>query len=375
MTPTLLDELQDGTWTADPWIDGIFAVLVACAITLTLRLLIRTLSQRLEHLAPQTENVFDDLLVDVLRRTRWSFYIAMGLWGGSYFVTLPDLWDERLHKFIAVVLTVQVALWASGAVDHMVVVFLEHRAPNQDIAHRTGRNIMRAMGIGGVWAFALLMCLDNVGVDVSALIAGLGVTGVAVALAGQQIGGDILASASILLDRPFLVGDFIIVDGLKGTVERIGIRTTHLRSLDGERIIFANSDLAKSRVRNFKTMVERRVTFSFGIRHDTPSARIVALGPKFERMFDAIPKTRFERATWHSFGTYALMYEVVYYVLDNDLIVYMRAQQAVNVALLQALEACGIALAVGTPVRMVGDEALGHALASGAAVAGIPPAP
>ena len=353
---SLLTKLQTGPWIADPWIDGFFAVLVAGLVMTVLRRLMRALTERLQRLAPKTETQFDDLIVDVLRRTRWSFHVAMGLWAGSYLVKLPEAWDRHLHRGIAVVLIVQVALWASGAVDHMVVVFLEHRAPNQDIAHRTGRNIMRAVGTGGVWALALLMCLDNLDVDIGSLLAGLGITGVAVALAGQQIGGDILASASILLDQPFLVGDFIIVDGLKGTVERIGIRTTHLRSLDGERIIFANSDLAKSRIRNFKTMVERRVVFSFGIRHDTPSDRIVALGPRLRHLFDTIPRTRFERATWHSFGTYALMYEVVYFVLDGDLNVYMNVQQQVNVQLLRALEACGIALAVGTPVRVVGGE-------------------
>lgn len=366
---TFFNEVQNGTWTQDPWVDGLFATLVTVLVTFVLRRLTRTLSGRLAEMASHSDTVFDDLIVDVLRRTRWSFHVAMGLWAGSYFVELPDIWDDRVHTGIAVVLIVQVALWASGAVDHMVVVFLEHRAPNQDIAHRTGRNIMRAAGIGGVWALALLMCLDNVGVDVSALLAGLGVTGVAVALAGQQLGGDILASASILLDQPFLVGDFIIVDGLKGTVERIGIRTTHLRSMDGERIVFANSDLAKSRVRNFKTMVERRVVFNFGIRHDTPSDHIVALGPRLKHVFDAIARTRFERATWHSFGAYALMYEVVYYVLDNDLIVYMQVQQQVNVQLLRALESCNIALAVGTPVRMVPDEAVSQSVAMAAAIA------
>jgi small-conductance mechanosensitive channel len=333
-------------------------------VTTVLRRLMRTLTDRLHALALKTDTVLDDLIVDVLRRTRWSFYAAMGLLAGSYFVQLPETWDKHLQRGIAVVLIVQVALWASGAVDHMVVVFLEHRAPNQDVAHRTGRNIMRAAGIGGVWALALLMCLDNVGVDIGSLLAGLGITGVAVALAGQQIGSDILASASILLDQPFLVGDFIIVDGLKGTVERIGIRTTHLRSLDGERIVCANSDLAKSRIRNFRTMVERRVVFNFGIRHDTPSARIVALGERLKHVFDSIPQTRFERATWHSFGTYALMYEVVYFVLDRELNVYMQIQQDVNVKLLQALEAEGIALAVGTPVRVVGDQDLNQALAA-----------
>jgi small-conductance mechanosensitive channel len=372
MLRSVFDFLMYGSFYDTPWIGWSCAVIVTVGVSFALRRLTRTLSRRLTVLTQRTDNVVDDLFLDVLGRTRWSWYIAMGVWAGGYFVELADPWDDRVHTTIAVVVIVQVALWASGAVDHMVVVFLEHRAPNQDIAHRTGRNIMRALGIGGVWVLALLMCLDNFGVDVSALITGLGITGVALAFAGQQIGGDIFASASILLDQPFLVGDFIIVDGLKGTVERIGIRTTHLRSLDGERIIFANSDLAKSRVRNFKTMVERRVVFTFGIRHDTPSDRIVALGPRLRHLFDTIACSRFERATWHSFGTYALMYEVVYFVLDQDLNVYMQTQQTVNVALLRALEAEGIALAVGTPVRMVQAEEMSQALA--AAAAGVAPA-
>jgi small-conductance mechanosensitive channel len=369
---TIIREIQDGSWTTDPWVDGPFAVVVAVLVTFLLRRLTTLLTRRLSDIVGRTDTVVDELFVDVLGRTRWSFHLAMGIWAGTYFVEMPEAWDTSVSRGIALVLIVQGALWASGAVDHLVVVFLEHRAPNQDIAHRTGRNIMRALGIGAVWCAAFIMALKSVEADVSGLIAGLGVTGVAVALAGQQIGGDVFASASILLDQPFLVGDFIIVDGFKGTVERIGIRTTHLRSLDGERIVFANSDLTKSRLRNFRTMVERRVVFGFGIRHDTPSDRIVALGPRLRRLFDSIPLTRFDRATWHSFGTYALMYEVVYYVLDRDLNVYMQTQQTVNVKLLQALEAEKIALAVGTPVRMVGGDEMNPALVSAAGISPLP---
>lgn len=340
------------------------SVLIAMGVVFALRRLTRTLTRRLTNLAARTDSVLDDLVVDVLSRTRWAFHIAMGLLAGSYFVDLPESWDLRLHQAIAVVLFIQVAHWASGAVDHMVVVFLEHRAPNQDVAHRTGRNIMRTVGVGGIWTLAIVACLDHLQVPIRTFVTGLGVTGVFVALAGQQIGSDLFASASILLDQPFLVGDYIVVDGLRGTVERIGVRTTHLRSIDGERIVFANSDLAKSRLRNFRTMIERRVAFTFGIRHDTPSARIVALGERLKHVFEGISKTRLERATWHSFGTYALMYEVVYHVLDREMNVYMQIQQDVNVKLLQAMEAEHIALAVGTPVRVVGNQDLNQALAA-----------
>ena len=179
----------------------------------------------------------------------------------------------------------------------------------------------------------LLLILENVGVDVTALIAGLGVGGIAVALAAQNILGDLFSSMSIVLDKPFVLGDFIIVGDMMGTVEKIGLKTTRVRSLSGEQLIFSNSDLLGSRIRNFKRMQERRIVFSIGVAYDTPAEKLTAIPGMLRAAVEAQEPVRFDRAHFAKFGDSALIYEVVYFVLKPDYNLSMDIQQAINLRL------------------------------------------
>lgn len=328
------------------------ALLVASATTAGLRLGNRAVRARLKHIAPRTETLLDDLLLDILQRTRLFFELSIGALLGNMWLTLPAPAESWLHGAMVLAVVVQLMLWANGVVHYGVVVLVERRAGPEDVAQQSGRNLMRALGVGVIWTLVALMGLDNVGVDVSTLITGLGVTGLAVGLAGQQIGSDLFASAAILLDRSILVGDFLIVDGVYlGTVERIGILKTHLRSLGGEKIIFANSDLAKSRVRNFRTLSERRVRFRFTLQSTTHSDDLVGLRNDVAAFVAQQPRARLDRAHWASFGEHGFEFEVVYYVQSNAYNDYMDLQQTINLAVLRLVEARGVKLAVGWAVR------------------------
>jgi small-conductance mechanosensitive channel len=156
---------------------------------------------------------------------------------------------------------------------------------------------------------------------------------VALALAVQNILGDVFACAAIALDKPFVVGDFIVVDGLRGTVERVGIKTTRVRSLDGELMVFSNADLLKSRIRNFKRMVDRRVEFTIGVTYQTPPEKLRGISQWLREIVKTQQRVRFERAHLKHYSDSAVVFEVVYHVLDADYGLYMDIQQAINLAI------------------------------------------
>ena len=188
-----------------------------------------------------------------------------------------------------------------------------------------------------IWSVALLILLDNLGVRVSGLVAGLGVGGVAIAFAAQSILTDIFNYFTIFFDRPFEIGDFLVVDNFAGVVEYIGIKTTRLRSLGGEQVIFANTDLTGSRVRNYKTMQERRVVFNFGITYNTPPAKVEKIPGIVKEIINSLEGTRFDRAHFFRFGDSSLDFETVYYVLSGDYNTYMDTQERINLEIMTAL--------------------------------------
>jgi len=188
-------------------------------------------------------------------------------------------------------------------------------------------------------------------------VAGLGVGGIAVALALQNILGDVFASMSILLDKPFVTGDFITVDELMGTVEHVGLKTTRLRSLSGEQLVFANSDLLKSRIRNYQRMEERRVAFAVRLAYPTPAEKLAAIPAIVREIIDAQELARFGRSHFKSFGTFSLDFENVYYVKSPDYDTYMDVQQAINLAICRRFQEEGIEFAHPAQTAIV-DE--GH---------------
>jgi small-conductance mechanosensitive channel len=199
-----------------------------------------------------------------------------------------------------------------------------------------------------IWAVVLLLTLDNLGVDITALVAGLGIGGIAVALAVQNVLGDLLASLSIALDKPFVVGDFLIVGEFMGSVEYIGIKSTRLRSLSGEQIVMSNADLLGSRVRNYGRMQERRVVFAVGVTYETPREMVEAIPGMIREIVQAQDNIRFDRCHFAKFGPASLDYEAVYYVLSADYNQYMDTQQRINLRIFEAFALRGIEFAYPT---------------------------
>jgi small-conductance mechanosensitive channel len=191
----------------------------------------------------------------------------------------------------------------------------------------------------------LLLALDNLGINITAFVAGLGIGGIAVALATQKILGDIFASLSIVLDKPFVLGDFIVVQDHMGTVEHIGLKTTRLRSLTGEQLIISNSDLLDSRIQNFKRMQERRVLFTINVPYETSHEKVAKVSGILKNVVENRKEIRFDRAHLKQFTPSGIEFEVVYYVLQAEFNVYMDIQQEMNLELFKRFESEGIEFA------------------------------
>ncbi|OQX84714.1 MAG: hypothetical protein B6D55_08545 [Candidatus Omnitrophica bacterium 4484_70.2] len=222
--------------------------------------------------------------------------------------------------------------------DFIVNSIIEKTAlPLQEALERSLKGILRVAKVL-VWGLAIVFFLDNLGFKVSTVLAGLGIGGVAVALAAQAILKDLFSYFSIIFDRPFEVGDFIIVDNFLGTVEYIGIKTTRIRSLGGEQLILSNTDLTSSRVRNYKRMEKRRVVFQFGVTYDTPVEKLKKIPKIVEEIIKSVKDTIFDRAHFFSYGDFSLIFEVVYYVLGSSYNKYMDIQQEINLKLKEVFE-------------------------------------
>jgi len=321
------------------WALGLGVVLFA-----VLDLAKRAVAGRFSRFAERTRTGVDDRLYDLLDATRRSFFAVVAVYVASRGLTLAPGVDRMVAMLLVVALALQSALWA----DRVLGGWLAARMAVGGSAQATGYTAVRFIGRWVLWSVILLVALDNLGVDVSALVASLGVGGIAVALAVQNILGDLFCSLSILFDKPFEVGDFIIVDDLMGTVERIGIKTTRVRSLGGEQLVFSNSDLVGSRIRNYKRMWERRVVFGFGVTYDTPPQTLERIPQIVREIVEQIDDLRLDRAHFQSFGDSALLFEVVYYVRKPDYNVYMDAQQEINLRLMRRLSEEGVEFAYPT---------------------------
>jgi small-conductance mechanosensitive channel len=273
-----------------------------------------------------------------------------------YAAALPLELPARLERVAAlgavVALLAQGGLWASA----LLAAWLERRfraARSQDPDGATTLRLIGFAAQGVLWLLVALLALDQLGFDVTALIAGLGIGGVALALAVQSVLGDVFACAAIALDKPFVVGDFIVVDGLRGTVESVGLKTTRVRSLDGELLVFSNADLLKSRVRNFKQLRERRIQFGVGVTYGTAPDKLRRIPRWLREAVEAQPKARFDRAHFKGYGDSALEFEIVYCVLEPDYNVYMDVQQSLNLAIYERFAAERVEFAFPTRTLFV----------------------
>jgi small-conductance mechanosensitive channel len=348
-------EVLKTVYYSNPLWMWLLAVAIVLFAWFVLRVLMRRLVRHLRRVTAKTPGRFDDMLVELLAKTRFLFILVVAIYAGSLILVLPDAAERALRALFVLALLIQAGFWGDG----VATFWIRRTATRKMEADAATATSLTALGFVAkvvIWAIVVLLALDNFGIDITALVAGLGIGGIAIALAVQNILGDLFASLSIIVDKPFVIGDFIIVGDLMGTVERIGLKTTRVRSLSGEQIIFSNSDLLGSRVRNYKRMYERRVVFPFGVTYQTPPDVLESIPKTVRNIIEDQPGVRFDRCHFRSFGDFSLDFETVYYVLDPDYNVYMDRQQAINLGIARAFEAQGIEFAYPTQTLYVARE-------------------
>jgi small-conductance mechanosensitive channel len=338
-------------------IDYIIAGLVLIGGVFLVWLIRRLLVGRLNALAEKTTSPVDNVVVETVRK----YVLPLGYAGVLYAAIRPLTLSKPLATAFTILVGAILAVTAIRFVNQILAhVFRLYwvRHKGDETRERSLQGLLVMIQIG-VWGLGIVFLLDNLGFEITSVIAGLGIGGVAVALAAQAILGDLFSYFAILFDRPFEIGDFIIVGDLMGAVEGTGIKTTRIRSLSGEQLVFSNTDLTNSRVRNFKRMERRRVVFKLGVTYDTNVERLEQVPGLIKEIIESVDDTVFDRAHFAAYGDFSLIFEVVYYVLTPDYNVYMDIQQRINLALNSAFAERGIEFAYPTQTVYLAKQAAG----------------
>lgn len=312
------------------------------------------LAQRRRFAATETPYGID-LTLQLIARTSRLFLWVMAVYAAARFLDLPPKVERAATGVIVITSWLQVGLWAAIAVRFSLDRQRRRAAERRgeipefaDLALKGSFDVVLFIARLAIFTVVLLLALDNLGVNITALVAGLGIGGIAIALAVQTVLGDLLASLAITLDKPFVVGDWLRVDDCEGNVEHIGIKSTRLRSFSGEQIIISNADLLRSRVRNMTGMTERRALFPLGVTYDTPREKLERVPALLRAIIEAQPHARFKHCVLRGFGDSSINFEVCYFVPGAPASLFLETLDAVNHGILATFEREKISFAYPT---------------------------
>jgi small-conductance mechanosensitive channel len=324
------------------------ALVAFVAVFSVLKLFKRRVIKNLHKLAEKTEGDFDDLVAQIIQSVGRPFYLFVSLAVAIQFIEQPDLL-KKVVFYIALTVVLYTAVRAiQQLIDYGFQKGVRKRLEEDPRFDASAVRLLSKIAKWTVWLIALLLVMQNLGYDITALVAGLGIGGLAIAIALQGVLSDMFASFSIYMDRPFQTGDFIIVGDVMGTVKHIGVKSTRLQSLWGEEIIVPNKDLTEARVKNYKRMESRRMVFSFGLTYETPAEKLRRVPEIVKEIINSIELAGVDRVHWKEFGDSALTFEVMYHVNTAEYNDYMDIQQEINLQLKERLEKEGMAFAYPT---------------------------
>ena len=301
--------------------------------------------RRLGRLAQKTKTDIDDTLVKIVKSLRPPFYSFIAFYFAIKFLVLGDTLDKVLTALLTVWIVYQIVIAVQILIEY---IFTKTQKDSDDNSTQGALDMIKNIIKGILWAGGLLLILSNLGIDITALIAGLGIGGIAIALALQNILGDLFSSFAILFDKPFQVGDFIVVGDKRGTVQKIGIKTTRIKSTQGEEIVISNKEMTSIQLQNFKKMKERRIGFKFGVIYETPTEKLKKIPKTVENIINSTENARFDRSHFIAFDDFALTFETIYYITTNDYAVYRDVQQEINFKIKESFEKDNIGMAYPT---------------------------
>ena len=325
--------------------DYLLLLIILAGSFIAFKLVLYLIIERLNYLAKTTHNNWDNLLVKGLRRIKWPFLLLFAAWLASKYSALPAQYNK--------VFDVLIIIGATWTIANVVAAILKEVVIYRSGPEKNSAGVVQFVTVGSkiiLWIIGFIFILSNLGVNVTSLVTGLGIGGIVIAFALQNVLSDLFSSLAIYLDKPFLVGDFISVGADKGWVEKIGIKTTRIKSADGQMIIIGNKDLTNAVIQNFDTLEQRRVKFNLSLEYDTPSTKCRLALKIIKEAINTTDHADFERAHFYAFGESALLYEVVYYVEGADYKRYMDVQQSINFKIKRSFEQAGIVMAFPTQV-------------------------
>lgn len=335
------------------YLDAIVIFLIIFALLLLVRWFIL---KKFNKYAQKTRNELDDALINIIKSIKPPVSFFISLYFAVRSLTFPDFVNDVIGGLLFLAIVYQVI--------RIIQILLEEVVFSQILKRKMGENDNEEMVLGVLktatnwllWTFGILVLIQNFGVNITSLVAGLGIGGVAVALAVQNILSDLFSSFSILLDRPFEVGDFIMIDSTMGTVVSIGFKTTRIQSLQGEEIILPNKDITSTQIKNFKRMEERRIPFEVKTRHDVPKETVKKIPLLIEGAIMNTKNTRFDRAHLKSINDSSIVFEVVYYMLTNEYVDFMDAHQEILFKIMDIFEEQNIKVAYPTQTVHIAKE-------------------
>jgi len=333
--------------------DYLVALLVFVLTTIILKVFKYVIISKLKSIAAKTKIEFDDLLIKIIDDIGWPFYLLVSLCLSLQFIQIPDFIETGVYYVTFIVVTYYVIRGLQTLIDYGTHKIILKRQKEEKKVDTAVIDLLSKILKACLWIVAVILILSNLGYNVSTLIAGFGIGGIAIALALQNILTDIFASFSIYFDKPFQIGDFIIVGDDLGVVKKIGIKTTRIQTLQGEELVISNKELTETRIHNYKKMEKRRIVFSFGVIYETPTEKLKKIPTIIKDIIDKIELADIDRVHFNKFGDFSLNFEVVYYLNSSDYNKYMDTQQEINLAIKERFEKEGIEMAYPTQTIFV----------------------
>ena len=346
-----MDELLSRVYFNNTVQDYLIAVAIIVGGILILQIFKKIVLNKLKKWADRTETSLDNFVIDTIEKFALPALTFIVIYIGISYLTLSDTAEKILKVAVAVVITFFMLRLISSLALQGLQSYVRRQEQGEEKVKQLGGIMLILNGV--IWIVGAIFLFDNLGYDVGAVIAGLGIGGIAIALAAQNILGDLFNYFVIFFDRPVEIGDFIVVDDKKGTVEYIGIKTTRLKSLSGEQLILSNSDLTSSRVHNFKRMERRRIQFEVGIVYQTSIEQVKEVPVIIKDVINSIEGLTLDRTHFKAYGDFSLIFETVYFVESSEYNVYMDKQQTINLRLFEEFEKRRIEFAYPTQSLIV----------------------
>ncbi|MCD4693910.1 mechanosensitive ion channel family protein [bacterium] len=313
----------------------LWSIVIFFAVLIALKIFKSIIVSRLKALSEKTKTQIDDIVIGAINNIHWPFYVMVSLYAGSFYINLDSIIDKAINYIFLISVVYYVIRFVESLIDYGVNVMIEKKGGQEGVGIiKLGGSVVKIV----IWVGAVVLILSNMGYNVTSLIAGLGIGGIAVALALQNVLGDLFSSLTILLDKPFKVGDFIVLGENYGTVERVGIKSTRIILLQGEELVVSNSELTNSQIRNFGKMNSRRIVFNIGVVYGIRPDLLEKIPEFLREIIEKNEKNRLERVHFKEFGDFSLIYEAIFYVNSPDYGEYMDIRQKINLDIARKFE-------------------------------------